>query len=178
MVTGISTDIITRLPQGDQFRFVTGLLEDLDPQKFVVSAYLDVKPEHCFGHFSELCMLPSVLLEEALAQAGCLWVLHNPETADMLPVFRGKREVIQGGPVFPGDRVLLRVNTIWEAQCSPKQKNGIFSGSAYIKDREVMRIRSEFSLLHKRIALRILAYMRDHPDSIRPSVDTIGKVMT
>jgi 3-hydroxyacyl-[acyl-carrier-protein] dehydratase len=59
------------------------------------------------GHFPERPIMPGVIMVEALAQAGAVAVLSEPENRGKLALFAGIDEVRFKRIVSPGDDLLL-----------------------------------------------------------------------
>lgn len=59
------------------------------------------------GHFPGKPIMPGVLIVEALAQLGCILVLHLPEGQDKLVMFAGIDGIRFRRPVIPGDKLEL-----------------------------------------------------------------------
>ena len=81
-----------------------------------ILAYKNVTINEPFfqGHFPDLPLMPGVLVLEALAQTGGVYVLHSLDVdfADKVFVFSGMDKVRFRRPVMPGDRLSLYVDNI------------------------------------------------------------------
>ena len=95
------------LPHRDPFLFLDEVLE-LEPGVRVV-ARKHVREDEWFfpGHFPERPIMPGVIMVEALAQAGAVAVLSEPENQGKLALFAGIDEVRFKRIVSPGDDLLL-----------------------------------------------------------------------
>lgn len=102
-------DLIDLLPHRPPFRFVDQVVE-MAPARRIVARYR-VSGEESFlrGHFPGRPVLPGVILLEALAQAGAIALLADPQYADRLPLFGGVEGVRFRRRVTPGDELELTV---------------------------------------------------------------------
>ena len=93
------------LPHRDPFLLLDVVLE-LEPGSRVV-ARRTVTPQDCAGHFPGNPIMPGVKMVEALAQAGAVAVLSEPEHAGKLALFAGIDDVRFKRIVRPGDELTL-----------------------------------------------------------------------
>jgi 3-hydroxyacyl-[acyl-carrier-protein] dehydratase len=89
------------LPHRDPFLLLDEVLE-LEPGARVV-ARKTVTEKDCEGHFPGNPIMPGVLMVEALAQAGAVAVLSEPENLGKLALFAGIDDVRFKRVVRPGD---------------------------------------------------------------------------
>jgi 3-hydroxyacyl-[acyl-carrier-protein] dehydratase len=76
------------------------------------------------GHFPGLPVMPGVLMIEALAQTGGLYVMQDPsiDIVGKVFMFTGINKVKFRRPVMPGDRLTLRMSdfvrkmSLWKMQ--------------------------------------------------------------
>ncbi len=59
------------------------------------------------GHFPAQMVMPGVLLIEAMAQAGCVWLLAKPEHRGKIAYLMVVNEAKFRRPVVPGDQVRI-----------------------------------------------------------------------
>jgi 3-hydroxyacyl-[acyl-carrier-protein] dehydratase len=97
--------IMEILPHRDPFLLLDVVLE-LEPGSRVV-ARRTVTPQDCAGHFPGNPIMPGVKMVEALAQAGAVAVLSEPEHAGKLALFAGIDDVRFKRIVRPGDELTL-----------------------------------------------------------------------
>ena len=93
------------LPHRPPFLLLDEVLE-LEPGTRVL-ARKTVLDEDCAGHFPGNPIMPGVLMVEALAQAGAVAVLSEPENRGKLALFAGIDDVRFKRVVRPGDELTL-----------------------------------------------------------------------
>ena len=93
------------LPHRDPFLLLDEVLE-LDAGERVVARKL-VTADDCAGHFPGNPIMPGVKMVEALAQAGAVAVLSDPEHSGKLALFAGIDDVRFKRIVVPGDELTL-----------------------------------------------------------------------
>lgn len=76
-----------------------------------IQGYKNVSANEAFfqGHFPNDAIMPGVLILEALAQCGAIWVLSKPEYSGKIVLFGGADNVKWRYQVTPGDRLDLKV---------------------------------------------------------------------
>ena len=101
------TEIESILPHRDPFLLLDEVLE-LKPGERVV-ARKRVRPDEWYlaGHFPGRPVMPGVLSVEAMAQAGAVAVLSQPENRGKLALFAGIDDVRFKRLVVPGDELEL-----------------------------------------------------------------------
>lgn len=81
-----------------------------------IQAYKNVTNNEPFfqGHFPGLPVMPGVLMVEALAQTGGLYVMQDPdiEIEGKVFMFTGISKAKFRRPVVPGDKLMLRMSNI------------------------------------------------------------------
>ncbi|HEY4375807.1 MAG TPA: 3-hydroxyacyl-ACP dehydratase FabZ [Acidimicrobiales bacterium] len=104
-----SAALVGLLPHRPPFRFVDAV-DELEPGRRVVARWLVTGEEPWLaGHFPGNPIVPGVLQLEALAQAGAIAVLADPDYANRLPLFGGVEDVRFRRQVVPGDEITLTV---------------------------------------------------------------------
>jgi len=103
------------LPHRDPFLLLDEVIE-LEPGARVVARKL-VTEADCAGHFPGNPIMPGVKMVEALAQAGAVAVLSEPENRGRIALFAGIDDVRFKRVVRPGD--LLELTCDLEAMRGP-----------------------------------------------------------
>ena len=103
------------LPHRDPFLLLDEVIE-LEPGARVVARKL-VTDADCAGHFPGNPIMPGVKMVEALAQAGAVAVLSEPENRGRIALFAGIDDVRFKRVVRPGD--LLELTCDLEAMRGP-----------------------------------------------------------
>lgn len=109
------------LPHRDPFLLLDEVVE-LVPGERVV-ARKRVTETDCAGHFPGNPIMPGVKMVEALAQAGAVAVLSEPENRGKLALFAGIDDVRFRRIVRPGD--LLELSCVLEAVRGPIGKGKV-----------------------------------------------------
>lgn len=97
--------IMAILPHRDPFLLLDEVLE-LEPGRRVAARRV-VTTDDCAGHFPGNPIMPGVKMVEALAQAGAVAVLSEPEHSGKLALFAGIDDVRFKRIVRPGDDLRL-----------------------------------------------------------------------
>jgi 3-hydroxyacyl-[acyl-carrier-protein] dehydratase len=93
------------LPHRDPFLLLDEVIE-LVPGAKVIARKV-VTEEDCAGHFPGNPIMPGVKMVEALAQAGAVAVLSEPQNRGKLALFAGIDDVRFKRVVRPGDELML-----------------------------------------------------------------------
>jgi 3-hydroxyacyl-[acyl-carrier-protein] dehydratase len=104
-----ATQIQALIPHRYPFLLVDRIVE-LEPTKRAVGIKLvSMSDGYLQGHFPNYAVMPGVLIVEALAQTGCVLVMHNPANAGKLPFFARIDNCRFRQQVRPGDTLRLEV---------------------------------------------------------------------
>lgn len=103
------------IPHRYPFLLVDRVLE-VEEGRILSIKNVSVNEEFFNGHFPQRPIMPGVLQVEALAQSGCLMLMHshidNPE--DFIPVFTGINKAKFRKSVVPGDQLRMEVTLVNE----------------------------------------------------------------
>jgi beta-hydroxyacyl-ACP dehydratase FabZ len=107
---------------------ITEIMEYL-PHRYpmlLVDRILEVGPKHCVGlknvsmneaffqgHYPGFPIMPGVLIIEAMAQAGAVILLSNPDYKGLIPMIGAIDDVKFKRPVVPGDQLRLEIEMLW-----------------------------------------------------------------
>jgi 3-hydroxyacyl-[acyl-carrier-protein] dehydratase len=109
------------LPHRDPFLLLDEVVELVPGER--VLARKRVTEEDCAGHFPGNPIMPGVKMVEALAQAGAVAVLSEPENRGKLALFAGIDDVRFKRIVRPGD--LLELSCVLETVRGPIGKGKV-----------------------------------------------------
>lgn len=101
------TAIETIIPHRDPFLLLDRVDEYVPGESAV--CHLDVREDMFWvpGHFPDYAVMPGVLIVEALAQAGAVALLSQPENSGKIAFFAGIDKVRFKRQVVPGDTLRL-----------------------------------------------------------------------
>lgn len=94
------------------------------------------------GHYPGNPIFPGVLIIEAMAQAGAVALMSQPEFADKVPLFAGIDEAKIRRPVLPGDQLRLEVEIV-----TMRRGLGIGKGKAFVGDELKAEATLKFALV-------------------------------
>jgi 3-hydroxyacyl-[acyl-carrier-protein] dehydratase len=96
------------------------------------------------GHYPGLPIMPGVLIVEAMAQAGCMMLLHEGAHAGTTPVIGAIDNVKFKRPVVPGDQLRSEVTLEWM-----RGSIGRIKGVSTVDGEMVCQMEMTFKLLEK-----------------------------
>lgn len=97
------------LPHAYPFLLVDKILEYEENRRVVGLKNVTYNEQFFQGHFPQEPIMPGVLLIEALAQTGAVFLYKNQTNKDKLVLFSGVDKVKFRRQVVPGDQVILEV---------------------------------------------------------------------
>lgn len=96
------------------------------------------------GHYPGMPIMPGVLIVEAIAQAGCLMLLHEEKFRGRIPVIGAIDNVKFKRAVVPGDQLRSEVNLEWM-----RGSIGRIKGIGTVDGELVCQMEMTFKLLEK-----------------------------
>lgn len=94
------------------------------------------------GHYPGLPIMPGVLIVEAMAQAGAILILADPQNEGLVPLIGSIGEVKIKRPVVPGDQLISDCEVIWF-----RNRMGKMRGVATVDGQEVLTTEITFKLV-------------------------------
>lgn len=99
------------LPHRYPFLLVDRILESND-NKITGLKNVSANEEFFQGHFPGFPVMPGVLIIEAMAQVGAVWILSKPEYKGKIAFFAGIDNVRFRRQVVPGDQLRIEVEVL------------------------------------------------------------------
>lgn len=132
-------EIIKILPHRYPFLLVDKVLE-INREEGYILAQKNVSINESFfqGHFPDSPLMPGVLILEALAQCGAVYICQNNEAEGKLVVLMGIKNAKFRHPVRPGDILMLRCQAQHQSS-----KGGRFTAEATVDGK--MAVEAEFA---------------------------------
>lgn len=116
---------------------------EMDPGKRVVAIKNVTANEPVFqGHYPGNPIFPGVLIFEAMAQAGGVALMSQPEFANKVPLLAGIDDAKIRRPVYPGDQLRLEVEIV-----TMRRGLGIGRGRALVGDELKAEATIKFALV-------------------------------
>ncbi len=97
------------------------------------------------GHYPGMPVMPGVLILEAMAQAGAILMLTEPENVGKTPLIGSIDKVKFKKPVVPGDQLISEMELLWI-----RNDYGAFKGTAYVGDDVVASMEMAFKMLPRK----------------------------
>ncbi len=144
-------EIMEIIPHRQPF-LLLDTIEELEPGKRAVGKKCVTYNEPFFaGHFPNEPVMPGVLIVEALAQAGAVAILSNPEFKGKTAYFGAINNARFKQKVVPGDVLLLELEII-------KQKGPVGVGKATAKRKS--RSDSRINLCDRLMEFRLKEHLK------------------
>lgn len=141
MAVMTAKEIMEVIPHRQPFMLID-TIEELEEGKRVVAKKCVSYNEPFFaGHFPQEPVMPGVLIVEAMAQAGAVAILKQPDFQGKTAYFAALNNVKFKGKVVPGDVLMLEVEII-----KVKGPIGVGSGKAYVEGKLVTQAELTFAI--------------------------------
>ncbi|NGP88221.1 3-hydroxyacyl-ACP dehydratase FabZ [Aliifodinibius halophilus] len=138
-------DIKKLIPHRYPFLLVDRVLE-VEEGRILSLKNLTVNEEFFNGHFPDRPMMPGVLQVEAMAQSGCLMMMHShiDDPEESLMVFTGINKAKFRKSVVPGDQLIMEVTLV------NQRRNFInMEGTATVGDEVVCELEASAAIVPK-----------------------------
>ncbi|MBM2814630.1 MAG: UDP-3-O-[3-hydroxymyristoyl] N-acetylglucosamine deacetylase [Ignavibacteria bacterium] len=139
-------DLLKVMPHRYPFLLIDRVV-DIDSDKKTVVAYKNVTFNEPYfnGHFPEKPIMPGVLIIEAMAQTGCLYLWNTLEDiSEKLVYFMAVKNAKFRKPVIPGDQLVM------EVEMTGKRFNAyMFKGNALVDGQIVAECEFQAALVDR-----------------------------
>jgi len=121
-------EILDLLPHRYPFLLVDRILEQ-EENKIIGVKNVTINEPFFQGHFPGHPVMPGVLILEAMAQTGGVLMFSKEENKGKIPLFAGIDKARFKKPVYPGDRLIIKVEIVRMVKGIGKAK-----AEAYVND--------------------------------------------
>lgn len=116
---------------------------DLEKGKIIGQKNVTVNEEFFLGHFPDVPIMPGVLILEALAQTGGILV-YKKENVSKIALLMNIANAKFRKPVFPGDVLMLHVQTLHSSK-----KGGKIKAKAVVEEELAVEAELSFALIER-----------------------------
>lgn len=134
-------EIMTFLPHRFPMLLVDRILEVETGKKCRGLKNVTINEAFFQGHFPGRPVMPGVLIVEAIAQAGAILLLADPDNKGKIPLISGIENVRFRQPVRPGDQLIAEVELEWY-----RNSFGKFKGVGTVDGEVVATVELTFKL--------------------------------
>ena len=106
-------EILRYLPHRYPLLLVDRILEVVPGKKCVGLKNVTMNEQFFTGHYPGKPIMPGVLVIEAIAQAGAILILSDPEHEGKIPLIGSIDNVKLKRPVVPGDQLISDTELLW-----------------------------------------------------------------
>ncbi|MBS1704609.1 MAG: 3-hydroxyacyl-ACP dehydratase FabZ [Armatimonadetes bacterium] len=107
------TEIMKYLPHRYPMLLVDRIVEVVPNERCVGLKNVTINEAFFQGHYPGSPIMPGVLIIEAIAQAGAVILLTDPQYEGLVPVIGAISEAKFRRPVVPGDQMRTEVELLW-----------------------------------------------------------------
>ena len=138
------TEIQKVIPHRYPFLLVDRIIELTDEGKIVGLKNVTINEEFFNGHFPGHPVMPGVLILEAMAQIGGIFMLTKSDQMGKLAYFTAIDNARFRRPVVPGDQLRIEVQFM-----KARSKIGIIQGKAFVGDQLAAEADLMFALVDR-----------------------------
>lgn len=135
-------DILRCLPHRYPMLLVDRILDVVPGKSCVGLKNVTINEAFFQGHYPGQPIMPGVLILEAMAQAGAVIILSDPQYAGRVPVVGSIEQVKFKRPVVPGDQLVSRLELLWF-----RSGVGKVQGTATVDEQVVATMEATFKLV-------------------------------
>jgi len=129
-----SEDIKKLIPHRPPVLMIDKIIS-LEPGKNIKAVKnISINEDFFRGHFPGNPVMPGTMIAEGMAQAACVLFRKTYPDLDIKTYYLGSFKVRFRNPAFPGDKLILNIETI-----KMPEIGGVFKISASVENKEIAR---------------------------------------
>ena len=136
--------IMQHLPHRYPMLLVDRIVDLVPGQSCVGLKNVSINEPFFQGHYPGKPIMPGVLILEAMAQAGAIVILSDPQTEGYVPLIGAISEVKLKRPVVPGDQLVTNAELLWFRSMAGKMR-----ATSTVDGEEVTTLEMTFKLIPK-----------------------------